>query len=170
MHETDYCHIPLYARGGVVRSWAKIDPTDRDTVLAYRWYVGSNGYARHDRKDEGGAVRAILMHRLLLSPSPGLEVDHINGDRLDNRRANLRVVTHAQNMQNRSPNGHKRTRQPHSGYRGVLWIPAKKKWRVRVVVNGKRHSGGYFHDAEEAGRVAAQMVRDLMPFADRHAP
>lgn len=85
-----------------------------------------------------------------LKPDDGLQVDHRNRNRLDNRRTNLRIVTHAQNMHNKSLYCNST-----SGFRGVTWSQTRKQWRARVGVDGKRIHLGYFkhkHDAAEAAQ------------------
>lgn len=85
--------VPLRNRAGEIVAHALVDDADRSLVEDRRWYLDAQGYpatGRHDR-----------LHRLLLSPIPsGREVDHRNRDKLDNRRANLRVVTHRTNTRN----------------------------------------------------------------------
>ncbi len=99
------------------------------------------------------------MHREILGLQKGEHTDHINGDGLDNRRANLRKVTHAQNMQNRRPHCHGRSR-----YRGVERDSRNGKWRARLTVNGRRLSVGSFHDEKDAAAAASAARTRLMPF------
>jgi len=73
-------------------------------------------------------------------------VDHINGDPLDNRRANLRVVDAAQNQWNRKPNAG-------SAYKGVSWHPRKAKWQVRIRAQRHRYFLGYYADPGYAAQV-----------------
>jgi len=142
--------VPLANGRGV----ALVDAEDAARVLRYRWYrheVSGKVYARNKR--------AGYLHRFLMEPSAEMEVDHISGDGLDNRRVNLRVCTHAQNQQNRV------RAQGRSGYRGVSWWSTRGKWTVRVRVAGRVHHGGHYDDVHEAGRVAAEMRRRLMSYS-----
>ena len=75
---------------------------------------------------------------------PPDEIDHINGDRADNRIANLRTATRKQNMENRAH------ATGASGYRGVCWLEANQKWRASITHNGKCIHLGLFGTAEEA--------------------
>jgi hypothetical protein len=87
------------------------------------------------------------MHRLILgltSDDP-LEVDHINGDRLDNRRSNLRVANQSQNLANQ-----RKTRGA-SRYKGVDWHERHQLWRARIQKDGKRRLLGWFASEDEAG-------------------
>lgn len=75
-------------------------------------------------------------------------IDHINGDKLDNRIANLRVVTKSENCHNV---GLRKTNT--TGLTGIVFDERKKKWRARISVSGKRHSLGYFDDKESAAQA-----------------
>jgi hypothetical protein len=89
----------------------------------------------------------FMLHYGYLPP----EVDHINGDRADNRIENLRPATRSENQCNRNA-----LASNTSGYSGVSWHKASKAWLVRVMKNGKSHLIGYFKDLELAGLVAAE--------------
>lgn len=132
-------HIPL-TRG----QSALVDDADYDHLRQWRWMLVGEGYAgRFDRTTR--PHRLVYMHRLVLDAQPGQRVDHINGDRLDNRRANLRLVTSAQNQQNRHA-----TARGTSGYKGVCWHKGTEKWHVRITVNGHRLHLGYYSELETA--------------------
>src|SRR5262245_52885891 len=88
------------ARGEI----ALIDPEDYERISKYKWYCtrrnrAEKPYARCTVRSEG-KVGTIFMHHLVLPKKDGLEVDHINGNSLDNRRCNLRYATTAQNQAN----------------------------------------------------------------------
>ena len=79
----------------------------------------------------------------------GMVADHINNNGLDNRRANLRAATRAQNVRNR-----KKFRKPsRSKYKGVYWREHAKKWSVAIGIDGKRKYLGYFDNEIEAARA-----------------
>lgn len=150
--------IPLRARDGSVRAWATVDDADLPLVGGHRWcLMAKDGYAgRTDRSGE--KQRTVLLHRVImgLTPGDGREVDHRNGDGLDCRRANLRIVTHAENGQNRV--------RVHglSRYRGVTWHVKRQAWSVRVGIDYRRVFGGYFTDEDEAGQRAAELRAELL--------
>lgn len=127
----------------------KIDATDREEVAQFKWFAnGTPGRfyaARHRRV--GGKQETILLHRFLMRAEVGQEVDHRNGDTLDNRRANLRVCTHKQNGRNARTPTHNT-----SGFKGVG--QRGKLWRAYLVDGGKQiHVGSSFATAEDAARA-----------------
>jgi hypothetical protein len=144
---------PRAKRQGV----ALVDVSDAEAISAYRWGMHGKGYARRTIR-VGRKTRPVLMHRDLLglTPGDGVQVDHVNGDKLDNRRANLRVCTQAQNQQN---NYHDRP------YRGTYWDAQSNCWRAQVRLAGKPHNLGRFAAREEAAAVASAFRREHMPFS-----
>ena len=91
----------------------------------------------------------LIMHRLIAGTPPGLDTDHVNGDGLDNRRANLRHATRSQNSAN-SWNQRNKT-----GFRGVSasFKASKWPWLATITVRGQYHWIGYFETAEAAARA-----------------
>ena len=103
--------------------------------------------------DGGGAE---LMHRLISQPADGEFVDHIDGDGLNNRRANLRNCTHAQNMANTAV-----TRRNKLGLKGAFASKSGKAFRAVIRVSGQRMHLGYYATPEEAAaayRGAAKVI------------
>jgi len=98
--------------------------------------------------------KKVRMHRFLLGEDDSRFVDHINRDRLDNRRENLRYVTHSQNRFNASKNPSNK-----SGVKGVYWSKERQKWCVQITVNWKKmHLGRFdnFDDAVKARKEAEE--------------
>ena len=91
----------------------------------------------------------------------GMVIDHLCHNRACVNADHLRLVTQAQNMQN-IKSGRAGSK---SGIRGVNWREDMGKWAARVMVAGKSHWGGLYDTAEEAGRVAAEMRAELMPYS-----
>lgn len=137
-------------------SVAHVDPQDYPRLAIHRWRLDGGGYAqRHDRTTRG---RSVSMHREVLGPDcEGLEVDHINRNKLDNRRANLRTATRRENQQNVAAIGGT------SRYRGV--VRRGGRWIAVVQLDGKQNYLGTF-DSERAAALAANDFRaEHMPFA-----
>jgi hypothetical protein len=158
---------------------ALVDDDDFEQINQKRWRVNSGGYAyasfqhptrRRFRPGKGSDKQPclVLMHRLLLGlefdKGIGIEGDHLNGNRLDNQRKNLRAVTRAENQQNRLPNRPRRRRasSKQSPYRGVHFDPSTGLWKA--TVRG-RHLGLFVSDVD--AHLAAQAARlRLMPFSE----
>ena len=98
-----------------------------------------------------GKQSVMLMHRWILGIDgvKGVQVDHINGNGLDNRRSNLRIASQSENLRNRKMASHNR-----SGFKGVYFAKqawaVSKPWRAQIKVNGRKLSLGYFLTPEEA--------------------
>jgi hypothetical protein len=153
--------IPLYNRRGEVIAHATVDDVDAD-LMQFRWCRVRAGYAMRNANADDGTRRSIYMHReiMALVHGDGLEVDHISGDKLDNRRANMRVVTHAENTQNITVGG-----RGYSRHRGVTWDISRGKWLAQVTVRGQHHHLGRFDDEEDAAAAAAAFRAQRMPFS-----
>jgi len=107
---------------------ALVDAADYDELSAYTWSVTMYGYAVRQFVDADHAHHSVLMHRHIMRATPFQRIDHINHNKLDNRRVNLRFCTHAQNCKNRPHDG-KNT----SGYKGVSWSRNDKKWMAMIT-------------------------------------
>lgn len=153
--------VPLVTRAGVC-GYSIVDAEDYELASRFRWRKSAGGYARANGKREGQWI-TVYLHRLILGLEYGdkREADHINGDRLDNRRANLRIVTQAQNMQNRPAHAGGGS----SRFRGVHWDNFHQKWRAVVRDGARNHHVGYFADEVQAARAAEAFRSVQMPFA-----
>ncbi len=126
-----------------VKSPIKVDTADYEALKGYRWVMQNTGYAEATINS-----KRVLMHRMLLKPEGRKQVDHINGFKNDNRRANLRTVTPAQQSYNK-----KRGRMNTSGCKGVTYSKDAKKWRSVIWKNHKRYHLGYFDDIKQASQA-----------------
>ena len=140
--------VPL-SRGKV----AIIDAQDAPEVFRYKWHAQKDGwtfYATATIRKEDGRQTALLMHRLILNPPPGIQVDHRNRNGLDNRRCNLRIL----DSPNQQRHNSKVPLHSGSGLKGVSYAKRSfhrnRKWRARIVVDGHEKHLGYFHTKEEA--------------------
>lgn len=136
----DYAEIILYDKKGNEKARAIIDIDDIDKVKNIRWAF-SYGYAVNN-------YTKVKLHRFIMNCPNDMEVDHINRNRLDNRKSNLRITTHQQNNMNKGL-----IKSNTSGYTGVYWYKARSKWQVSIKVNYKSIFLGYYDDLEEAIKV-----------------
>jgi hypothetical protein len=121
-------------------------------LLEQTWYVNKRGYVQRDVKRKNR--KRYLLHRVIMNAKKGQLVDHKNGNKLDNRKENLRIVTKSENNHNAIGLNKRNT----SGYRGVTWDKKKNKWMAQGCVNSKHKFIGYFETAKEAS-IAAQKWR-----------
>lgn len=124
------------------------DDEDDDLVRSRTWHLhkaGHNTYARgYIQGERSGGL--FYMHRLILSAPKGLDVDHKNGNGLDNRRANIRVCSRSQN------NANKRNFWAASGIKGVYLNKTRGTWSADIAKDKIRYRlGSSFKSAEEAG-------------------
>lgn len=149
--------IPLRDMDGAVVAHTLIDTGDVALVNQWRWSL-TRGYAKRVGWSDG-KPQLIYMHRLILGlgADDDTEVDHISRVKIDNRRSNLRTVTHADNMQN-VPG-----REGASSHRGVYRLSGK--WAAGLSVNGKSIHLGSFDSEEEAAEIARSARARLMPYA-----
>lgn len=156
-----FARIPLRSRSGELRAYAVVDADDATLVCRYRWSF-DHGYAKRREIGPDGRSYVIYLHRLLLglTTGDGLEVDHIDRNRLNCRRSNMRVVTHAGNLQN-----HPGFAGGTSRFRGVCWSTKRLKWIAQVRVNGHSKYIGQFDSETEAAEAARAARMELMPYA-----
>lgn len=122
-------------------AFAIVDAADFPSLVIHKWCKSNCGYAISRLSGIGKRRNHVYMHRLLMNPSGRMEVDHINGDRLDNRRSNLRLATHAQNSYNKTPSG---------ALKGVTVSSNGKKFLARISPCGQSIRLGTFDTASEA--------------------
>ena len=126
--------------------FAIVDEEDFERITRYKWLF-DRGYARR-RFERNGIQHCMHMHREILQAPEGFEVDHINGNCLDNRKTNLRIVTHRRNMHNMA--SHK---DSSSKFRGVYWNKKEQKWAAQICLDGKRRHIGLFVSEFEAAKA-----------------
>ncbi len=136
-------------RGGVkkkrpIPSGVLFDPEDFDIVNAVNWSIDVQGYVSNRNHN-------LLLHRVVMKAKPEDEVDHISGNRLDNRKRNLRLVPRYINSQNQTRLNKRNT----SGYRGVSYDKSRNKWSAGATLYYKKIHLGRYDTAEEAHAVAS---------------
>lgn len=127
---------------------ATVDDDDYARLSAIKWHATSLGYAQgYLPGGSDGAPIRIRMHRYILglSNDDPREVDHIDGDRLNNRRSNLRVCSRAENCRNMGLTARNTT-----GMKGIYLDKRRNRWRARIHIDGRDISLGYHSTAEAA--------------------
>lgn len=144
--------VRVAVRAGELMLSTLIDAADAKRLGDRRLSLGSHGYVQvyWDKQ-------VMLLHRWILGLAPGDRRvgDHINGDSLDNRRANLRAVSASGSSQNVSGSGK-------SGFRGVYETPCGR-WEAKFKLNGVRYHVGTFATREEAALAVDARRREVMP-------
>lgn len=142
---------------------AIVDDEDYEELSRRKWQHMKCGYAaRHGRSPVSGKETMLYMHRIIMGLAHGDRkyVDHINGNKLDNRRENLRICTNAENMRNRG-----KTASNTSGYKGVYRGRQPGRWRALIMVDGETISLGQYDSKEEASeayrKAAAEYHKDF---------
>lgn len=137
---------------------AIVDEADFEWLSQWKWYAYLNTrtkvfYARRSLYPS----KTLSMHRVILGAQPSQIVDHVNRNTLDNRRANLRFVTVSQSNQN--------TRllsaRNKSGFRGVSWNRAAKKWQATIQLNARSVRLGFFNSTKDAALIYDTAAREL---------
>lgn len=130
----------------------RVDDEDHEMLSGFKWRLDKYGYARtttrafSERDRKRGSQSYALIHSSVRWTPKGMQIDHINGDKLDNRRKNLRVCTPQQNCFNRTSYGKSR-------YKGVSWHQSASKWQVYIQKDGVAKYVGVFKDEKEAARA-----------------
>lgn len=131
------------------------DTADLPLLSRYTWravFKKDNGYAISTPKQSGPTLK---MHSLVCNPPPGLEVDHINRNGLDNRRSNLRPATHAENTRNVFFGNNT------SGYKGVAWDIQSQAWQASICADGLQRTLGRYESKEDAARAYNRAAKQL---------
>jgi hypothetical protein len=170
-HNPQNCKFPLAPRGDSLRIVvdgvecrtipltcglsAIVDSSDYDELNSWNWHSSRCGVKVYAKRNNPGGTSGITMHQQLVATTEGHEVDHINGNGLDNRRCNLRPVTRSQNNQNRQPR-----RNASSRFKGVSWDRKHRFWEASIGNNGKIRLG-YFASEEEAAMAYDAKAKEL---------
>jgi hypothetical protein len=127
-----------------------VDDGDYERVCSRKWSASPSTRTFYAKcKMRVGSRRVDLyLHRFILNAQAGLEVDHVNGNGLDNRRCNLRLATRAENARNR-----KKPIGGTSASKGVYWCSTRLRWCAKIHVLGKDAHLGYFVNEADAGRA-----------------
>lgn len=136
--------------------FAIVDAEDYDRLCKNKWHASKEGQTYYAKRKR--SYKRISMHRVILSAPPGLEVDHINHNGLDNRKSNLRLCTHAENNRNRRP-----CTRPNQGskYKGVSFIKKANLFVAAIRCNGKYYHLGRFKNETDAAKAYDKKAKEL---------
>jgi len=139
-------------------TFAIVDDKDFEYLNQFRWYADSCGYVRKfNKKNE-----EYLMHRFILNAPINKSIDHINGNKLDNRKSNLRICSHQQNCWNKPPQ-----KNALSKYKGVakrVFTGVKTTtitWRARITYNNKTINLGDYKKEIDAAKAYNEKALEL---------
>lgn len=147
--------MDLLAMDGSVRATVVMDAEDVTLVEGDRWYA-------HKVRDGFYAARVrdnLHLHRFLVAAPDGMEVDHVDGNKLNNRKENLRPATRAQNSENFARRGREHLRN-------VSWSEKRQRWVVQIAPGGRNINGGRFVKLEDALTRAAVLRDRYFTFAN----
>lgn len=153
--------IPLRNRAKDIIAYTAVDQEDFERFGHLSWSLQGwrNVYAGRMKNKT-----IVLLHREILGlefgdPNQG---DHKNGNKFDNRKSNLRIVTNAQNRQNRDGLDKNNT----SGYRGVYWEKKKRKWKAQYTLNNLHYHVGYFDNPRDANMAIKTARSKALPYSE----
>lgn len=133
---------------------ALVDDDDFEKMNAHKWYLNCKGYAArttHTSRRHGRVDKTVFMHREINKTKDGMFTDHINRNKLDNRKENLRAATNTQNQLNKGLQ-----KNNVSGIIGVSWHKQNRSWWVRINVKNVQYSCGCYKLLKEAALARKQ--------------
>lgn len=138
--------------------YALVDDDLYEYLNQFKWNMNRDGYVKrgeYSRLPNGKLKRTeVKLHRLVMDTPKGMVTDHINGDRLDNRRENLRVCTVKQNSWNKRPRGS-------LNIVGVWFDPARSKFVAHIAKAGHKVTIGRYDTAQEAANARDKVAGEL---------
>lgn len=135
-----------------------VDDEDFDYLGRWKWHCNAQGYATRSSRNIGGKKGVIYMHRVVNKTKAGFVTDHINRNKLDNRKLNLRTLTRGKNQWNRGL-----PKNNTSGFLGVKWYRAQKLWEASIKVNYRPIWLGRFKKKSDA--IKARKAAELKYFS-----
>lgn len=159
---------------GNLRRRVKYDDSDKTLLSYFKWRLHTDGYAVasfYEPVDKLAPMshtnrrhKIIRMHRLIMGANIGEEVDHINGNKLDNRRSNLRIVNSSQNKMNSAMRSDNK-----SGSKGVIFDKARGKWKAYIRKDKLMYNIGRYDTKTEATKARAEAEKALFGAYSRKA-
>lgn len=153
---SDNCvEITIYNKGSDdIKSVCKIDLEDMEVCKNHKWHLLSSGYFATRIND-----KIVLLHRLITNCDDDLVVDHINKDKLDNRKSNLRICKQQENCCNGS-----KSINNTSGIIGVTWDKNRNKWQAQIMINYCNKILGRYIDKNDA--IITRLKAELEYFGE----
>lgn len=148
--------IPLRNKSGDVIAESFVDDDDYSEVMKRRWCIDKRGYVLGYLTIGPGKQRRVYLHRFLAKTPAGMATDHIDGNKLNNTKENLRVCTSGQNQWNMGVAKNNR-----SGVPGVFWLKHRSLWTARIGHCGKQRNLGSFKTKDEAVAVIGKARAEL---------
>jgi len=149
----DYAVVFLYNQEGLKIAETKVNLNKLEEIKKYKWRLTNNGYVKTGDN--------TLLHRFIMDCPDNKVVDHINKNKLDNRKSNLRICEQTHNLMNS-----KIGKDNKSGYKGVGFHKPSKKWRARITVDKKTIYLGLFNSKEDA--IKARREAEIKYFGEYH--
>ena len=130
--------------------FALVDDDDYERIIQIgRWCVARRYAVRVEKKGyRKQKQHTVYMHRIILNAQKGTQIDHVNGNGLDNRKCNLRICTPLENSRNKGVSKNNK-----SGFKGVSWFKLNGKWRAYIDVDGKKVYLGFFNCSIKAAKA-----------------
>lgn len=142
----------IILRGKDIDKKCIVDDEDFERLNKYKWYLGTSGYVVRVVYLGGGVKdkiqKQVYIHRIILNCPIGKFTDHINHNKLDNRKSNLRICSLTENNFNKKTQSNNK-----SGYKGVYWDKFRNKWVAQFHLNRKHYYIGRFDDKIEAAKA-----------------
>jgi hypothetical protein len=148
--------IPLKNINKKVIAYTLVDDVDYDELSKLKWAKDTYGYAVNCQYIGNYRSKSIKMHRVITNAPQGLDVDHINRDKLDNRRSNLRICTRTQNNINQPARANNT-----SGYKGIGWDKERSKWKAQIKIKGKTKAIGRYKSLEDAREAYLTVAKEV---------
>ena len=137
------------------RGFTLVDDKDFEMLSKHKWHILQQKHTSYaiTHIKRNGKQTTLRMHRLVMGEPQGMQVDHIDGDGLNNQRFNLRACTNKQNSMNQ------RSTYGSSRYKGVSWNKANSKWQAHIQKDGKLRRLGYYGSETEAAKAYDEGAR-----------
>ena len=153
-----HAEIVLYDKDCEEIARVLIDLEDIDRCKNYKWYLNSFGYVYNNKVG--------LLHRFIMNPKDDEIIDHINHNKLNNKRCNLRICSQQQNLMNAS-----KRKNCSSKFKGVFWNKYDNRWRASIVINNRnKYIGNYLNEIEAAEAYDRASIKYFKEYAFTNFP